>query len=404
MQKKLYSVAQYIQQGEKDTSPASQLMFFAPFCIWAFVSVLYRYTSYYNFINPYLDYDALRYTCLTLLVVRELLFCKWDRLAFTGFTILTWMASMALIAHYNALFDTMCFAFAARNIPFRRIAIASFSTSAAIIIIVVVSSQVGIIPDALVSRSATDIQRHHLGFTHPNTCPGLFFLALCAWTCVRKKNYGIVDMLIALVVVAYLFSMTNSRTANMMSALVAVGALIVAKAPEKYLRNPLCAVVGIGSVAICCFAAVALAWFYDPSVGWMASLNSALSGRLALGHNAFQQYGMPLVGQHVDLYSMSVRYDKVAAAWVPSGKGNVIVDSEYVRMLLNCGLVFLVAEVTMLTLVTARAFKRGEWHLVLAIALIAVFEISETYSMYAFLGCFFLTVGSLFYLPNYQSG
>lgn len=384
----------FLHLDDKDDGIVSQLMFFVPLAVWITARILLSYSAIPTLVGKTITYDHVRVACITCLAIRELLFGKWDRLTLLGAFIFGWMAAMALLAKYNIAFDSIIFIFAGRNVRFDRLVKVMLITLGVSVCIILIAAAIGAIPDSTLKRG--DIVRHQLGFSHPNTFPGIFLFIACSWIYMRDKRYGIVDALAILAISAALFKLTDARAACFVTAAVAVLALVVKWTPEKILRSKPLAFLGIGSVAICAIASIALTVCFDPSIEWMKWLNLKLSGRLQYGHDALVKHGIPLLGQKVDS-GMRTVYDVTTGAWKPAKRtSTTIIDCEYMRFLIACGWPFMVAAISMCTAVCAKAHRNEQWILLLVIAVIAAHGIVENYGPYAFFDPFIFLLGKLF--------
>lgn len=386
----------FLHLDDKDDGIISQLMFFVPLAVWILARILLSYSAMPTLVGKTITYDHVRVVCIICLAIRELLFGKWDRLTLLGAFIFGWMAAMALLAKYNIAFDSIIFIFAGRNIRFDRLVKVMFATLVASTCIVLLATAIGAIPNSTLTRDGDELVRYHLGFSHPNTFPGIFLFIACSWIFMRDKRYGIVDALAILAVTAALFKFTDARAACFVTAAVAALALAVKWIPERILRSKPLAFLGIGSVAICAIVSIALTVCFDPSIEWMKWLNLKLSGRLQYGHDALVKHGIPLLGQKVDS-GMRTAYDVTTGTWKSTKRTSMtIIDCEYMRFLIACGWPFMVAAISMCTAVCAKAHRNEQWILLLVIAVIAAHGIVENYGPYAFFDPFIFLLGKLF--------
>lgn len=385
----------FLHLDERGDSTVSQLLFFIPFVIWMIArTVLFRSTMA-SLLGGNSYYHSIWIFCLGCLVLRELLFGKWDRLAFLGLCTFAFMMSMAAMAKYTAVIETICFVAAGRNVQFKRLVLVSTATLGATCLLVIISAKTGLIVDAIYAIRE-GAPRYQLGFAHPNTGPGILFFVACGWTYLRKEKYGILDCVVICFLTAVLYYFTRARASCAATVCIGLIALLVKRIPKRALKNRAVSFFAVGSVALCAVISIAFTILYDPSISWMASLDHALSGRLQLGHNAIVKYGFPLLGQRVDS-GLTMSFDLMTGQWVKSSRETAtIIDCEYVKFLVMCGWPFLLVGLAMCTCVNYRALRFGDTMLLIVIAIIALHGIAETYGPYAFWNPFAFLLGSLF--------
>ena len=97
-------------------------------------------------------------------------------------------------------------------------------------------------------------------------------------------------------------------------------------------------------------------------------LNDALSGRLQLGQNAFQKYGVPLFGQKI--------------TWVGYGMGAVAgeynyVDCSYMQTMIQYGLIALIIIIAMYTFMMYMAVRLKDYYLQTVLVFILLLSVTE---------------------------
>lgn len=120
-----------------------------------------------------------------------------------------------------------------------------------------------------------------------------------------------------------------------------------------------------------------LHWSYNPENQVWRNLNDLLSGRLALGKSAILKYGVSLFGQEITWIGFSLKKDNIYNA-----SGYNYVDCSYLQILLQFGILFLIAVVGIYTVAVYRAVKQGDYYLVWILLIVLLFAITEPKLMY----------------------
>ena len=362
---------------ERDESALSYALFLVPLGI-IIARVLLSATAFGPQIGQHLPASQVRWAVYGALVMREILFGRYDKRACAALMLFTGMGAIAWHANVFAYVDVLVFAFAARNLRFRTIAKFVFAELLVLAAAVYLCAGLSIIPDILFTSDTPRPPRHALGFSHPNGAAACVLFLLIIWAYLRGDRYGAIDAGVSLVALFAIFRLTDSRSVVLAFLLFALLFLILRLGPGK-LRSPAflkvagpCAFIGIVSLG------VALCIGYDPASAWMQQLDSLVSGRLSLAHSALAEYGMPLFGQDVTLGKGS-RYDYAAHVWVQATAAP-IVDCAYIQILIRCGPLFFLAAIGVVLNAIAYNARQADWMLVIIAIVLAAYGLMEAVS------------------------
>ena len=360
-------------------APLGQVLFFVAFGVWLTARILWT-TWYVAPIAKAMPLDSIRAFCLVLLLVRETIYGRRDLRSLAGFIIATALAATALFVDHTLYFDGICFVFAARDISFKRIACFAFAVMAVLVSFVIVTALLGITTDALYEVGSERGTRHGLGFAHPNKAPQFSVFAFFLWAYLRNDRYSWGDVVGMLAIESFLFYLTNSRAAFMLTILLAILMMVFRYAPASWGKTNVVKVLGVGSVLIVATFAIVFSAIYNPEISWMEQLNSLLSGRIRLSHEALQEFGIPLLGQDVTFGSGS-NYNRFTGEWVTS-TSTLIVDNMYIRVPVQCGLLYFLSSLALCTATTRQLYKQNQLRVLAIIWVIALYGMVENCSSY----------------------
>lgn len=380
----------FINLDKRDQSLLSQALFFIALGTWLVGFILRMRTTFAPKLSPFCSYEGLQNACFVILFVRELLFGRWDSKTFFGFFLFAIMGYMAYTSNNAVLIVTIAFVFCGRNVSFKSITQFFCVVLLALLVVTSACALVGVIPEYV------EGSKHFLGFSDANVATALMSAALVCWIVLRGHKFGVIDALVCLAVIGVLFYLTHLKLPAAMCAVLVVVAFVMKWIPDGFFRNPVVKVVTVGSVVICACVALALAAFYDPSIGWMRALDSLASGRLELGHAAMQKYGFAIAPENRnfnDYVSYSLSKNTMRAIKNPG----IPVSCVYVRLALSCGVVFLVIGAALATASAMRAHANGQWYLLLAIGFMAFTGLFETSCIFVQFDPLLFLMGELFY-------
>lgn len=336
----------------------SNLVFLVPFAIYIFLEAL-RATEF-----AVAWWKPVQLVCLLTIIFKLCLdrYFAVRRLALWFVTAAGLVAVMVSSGHYVAIFAIVLFAFSSGNVDEKAILKCSLWTVLLVWIVTIVGAVIGIIPWNVVVQGTR--VRYNLGFRYTTYSANIFMHLVIIWVYLHKKP-KLIDVFVIMTANVLLFFATDTKVV-FAEIMLLIFAWIFAgwiNLKRKFWK------VFFKSAFIWC-ALIALVFHigYDASIPWMYELNNLVTHRLDLGYRAFQLYGITLFGQEV--------------VWVTSdaqalGKAYFYVDSSFLNVLLNYGLVLFVLLVIGLTGVMKRSINRKNVHECVALLFVALHAITD---------------------------
>ena len=219
--------------------------------------------------------------------------------------------------------------------------------------------------DFVVIGSGTERIRHSFVFNHPNLL-GFYFVSitLCLYYLINKNMYtclgSIVFTATCLILAWFVIYYVDSRMSGI-CLIVILGFFICRLLSVKIVRflpSSITRLLGkifsslfISSLIIFFVLEIAITILYTGDVPFFNYLNSFLSTRLELQHQAFINYGIALFGESISFSMSSVGYS--------------VVDSGYILFIYNYGLFIEVAFIILITFFIAKkyTFSRNGYYL-----------------------------------------
>lgn len=235
---------------------------------------------------------------LLAVVAKLLLFTRYSGwqlgVGFCGFFVLRWVF---LNNHSFWMILGVLFALAAKDADLRRALRAALAVSAVCFAAVALSSLAGWIPTLRIEDAPGVRGRNSFGYGWYNMT-GAALLALCGmylcWRQMKKLCWW--DFLPLAAALIFCDQGPDSRASTICIALL----LLLAAALRLWPRliRPVWVRVLVSAVPLLGFAGSLLSsWFYDGAVPAFQALDTLLSGRLFLGHQAMTQTRLAIAGQ-----------------------------------------------------------------------------------------------------------
>lgn len=240
-------------------------------------------------------------------------------------------------------------------------------------------SLVGMVPNLQYNRAG--VIRNSFGFIYPTDFASHCFYLFLAISYLLKDKFIWTRSLFGVLLSAFIIKYCDARL-NALSILLATVIFIYfyysnGKKLKIFALLPYSAVV---------FASVVTYFSYKFSWSnpFLVSINKLITGRLALGRNAFDTFGVHLFGtRNVQFIGSGGKTEAVI--------GYNYVDSSYVQMLFTYGIVPVILLIIIYVVASRKQYKEGQYILVAILSLIAfncmieAFWFVPTYNIFMFL-------------------
>lgn len=240
-------------------------------------------------------------------------------------------------------------------------------------------SLVGMVPNLQYNRAG--VIRNSFGFIYPTDFASHCFYLFLAISYLLKDKFIWTRSLFGVLLSAFIIKYCDARL-NAMSILLATVIFIYfyysnGKKLKIFALLPYSAVVFASTVTY-------LSYKFSWSNPFLVSINKLITGRLALGRNAFDTFGVHLFGtRNVQFIGSGGKTESVI--------GYNYVDSSYVQMLFTYGIVPVVLLIIIYVVASRKQYKDGQYLLVAILSLIAfncmieAFWFVPTYNIFMFL-------------------
>lgn len=342
--------------------------------IWISINILKR-TWFAGQVLPFVIHDGYRYYCLLLLLTAELIFGRKNKKSAVAAIVAILAVMIAYRAGNKTMVDTICFVFAARDIPFKKTARFSMIISSCIVLLVIITSLLGVIPNPAY-YAENRVTRYSLGFAHPNNGPLFSSFIFMSWAYLRDKRFGIIDAVCIFAFEAFLFYYTNSRTSLIITIILVITMLFFSFRPDsENIKNHKYAMILASGVACIAVFSIAISLLYNPDIAWMEALNKTLSGRIELSHRAFEAYGVSALGKKITFGAAS-NYNLITGEWIKR-KNELILDNMYTRILVNFGWIFSLSAIAAVTFMNYKLATLRQYRLLAIISIAGICGLME---------------------------
>lgn len=240
-------------------------------------------------------------------------------------------------------------------------------------------SLVGMVPNLQYNRAG--VIRNSFGFIYPTDFASHCFYLFLAISYLLKDKLIWTRSLFGVLLSAFIIKYCDARLNALSILLATVIFIYFYYSKEKKLK--IFALLPYSAVV---FASIVtyLSYKFSWSDPFLVSINKLITGRLALGRNAFDTFGVHLFGtRNVQFIGSGGKTESVI--------GYNYVDSSYVQMLFTYGIVPVVLLIIIYVVTSRKQYKDGQYLFVAILSLIAfncmieAFWFVPTYNIFMFL-------------------
>ena len=240
-------------------------------------------------------------------------------------------------------------------------------------------SLVGMVPNLQYNRAG--VIRNSFGFIYPTDFASHCFYLFLAISYLLKDKFIWTRSLFGVLLSAFIIKYCDARLNALSILLATVIFIYFYYSKEKKLK-----IFALFPYSAVIFASIVtyLSYKFSWSNPFLVTVNKLITGRLALGRNAFDTFGVHLFGtRNVQFIGSGGKTESVI--------GYNYVDSSYVQMLFTYGIVPVVLLIIIYVVASKKQYKDGQYLLVAILSLIAfncmieAFWFVPTYNIFMFL-------------------
>ena len=268
----------------------------------------------------------------------------------------------------------------------------SFYTKSVFLFLTILFSQIGLIQDFIFIDGGRN--RHGLGFTWTTTGRILYLHLMLEYIYIRREKITLVEYAVMELLNIWFYRMTDASMAFYLSTMFIVYFAVVHLEKKKFFVSRKIEFLTPLLPVICAVTAIWAQYAYNDKNPLWVSANTFTHGRLRLGHDAIQTYGISLLGRQMEWIGFSMRKMK--------GTYNYV-DSSYLQLLIEFGILFLILVLIIYIALMIRARYHHDYYLIAVLAFLLVFAMTEPRLMNLMYTSFPLIVLAKIKTENYDS-
>lgn len=265
--------------------------------------------------------------------------------------------------HYKAMLIYWFFIVSAHDIELEKIVKVSLFVHFACMFIIILSSVKGIIEDRIYSPGARN--RSSLGYVYTTDSSNYFFHMILMYVYVKKEKISWESIGALMLCNLLIYQLTDTKNSFYMGLFVLIVAALWKMIKVLRKNNLIYKLGSVFCVPILASVMMYLTFCFDRNIPWMVKIDQLITGRLQLGYNGYKNYGIHLWGKAIEWVGGTIWY---------TGEEGVYnyVDSSYIQILLNFGILVFVLICLLFVLLGYKAAKKNDIYLSLVLLAIAV--------------------------------
>lgn len=366
------------------------VLFYLSYVIWLGMNILvdsaYESFAYFSDI-----FGMTNIICLALIGIHLLR----NKFTVSKLPVLFLCGACVLISAVNTgllrIVFTILFIIAAGNQKWKDLIKLSFLVECVLMIFILLSYLNGILPNETILRMDSS-PRYYLGYNYTTLSANYFFHMVLMYIFIKKGKMKVLPYVAIILINVFFYLTTDTKTIFAMVFLVLGAVFFTERISSKWME---CAWIRkflhyvffiFGFVSI--EAILAFRWG-----SWIfPKINSIMTNRLSLGQQAYDQYGISILGQMI---TWNTEFD--------GPDPYMYVDCAYMNVAINYGIVILVLLCAGFTYVMGRALKEKNAMLLICGFFLAGHSISDPQLYMAWYNPFLLLIGAYFYKAGEES-
>ena len=367
-------------------------LFFSAFLLYMTVSILSM--TFFQFWIKGLIVNSVLIFCVALLLIKELLFRKFTKTAvlLSGLVFLTVVILIITQSTrgFNSILYLLLFFVSARDINTEKLCRYSFAISLFLFILVVFSAENGIIINYSGMTAKGFV--NYLGFRYGLYASSVFSNIVLIRLYLKMDHISWFELAIWIGLSVIFFHLTISRLIFFILAIALFFVILMKKIRLNNNTIRMCAHPLVYSYVIIMLFSVYSVLFYDENVGWMRVLNLLLEGRLSMQNRIIILNGLTKLRDNIIIVGNALN-DMGEHA----NGSYLYADNLFINMILNYGIITVIAFTIIITIALQRAYQNGDYKLVFIMSLLAFHGLVDDLVQYLFFNSFYLIIASSLY-------
>lgn len=359
-----------------------KILFFLAFMVYI-VGHFLSGTMYIYILDKSLPYTIWMVACMLALLKIFLVnvYSDWrDLCLIVSIGLIVWASSLNTNTWDMIYYYVMIVA--AQDINFKSIVKVFLATVVTMLVFTIVSAKLGVIAGVTNMRLGSSDLRYALGTVYPTDLAARLFYIELFYIALRKFKLNLPEYITCLSLAAFTYIVTDTKLDVLLMLLLILAVYFkdaIILVLEKIQNLGVTLILGSMVTMI-----VILTYGYNSKMWILNKINNILSGRLSVGHIAFENFNVPFFGQIIEQTGNGGLHHGVYSYF--------FIDCSYIRVLMMNGLFSFLILVAFLVILSNKFLNEKAYSLEIALLFVALSSIIDQHLLEISYNCLLLAM------------
>lgn len=359
-----------------------KMLFFLAFTVYI-VGHFLSGTMYIYILDKSLPYTIWMVACMLALLKIFLVnvYSDWrDLCLIVSIGLIVWASSLNTNTWDMIYYYVMIVA--AQDINFKSIVKVFLATVVTMLIFTIVSAKLGVIAGVTNMRLGSSDLRYALGTVYPTDLAARLFYIELFYIALRKFKLNLPEYITCLSLTVFTYIVTDTKLDVLLMLLLILAVYLkdaIILLLEKIQNLGVTLILGSMVVMI-----IILTYGYSSKMWILNKINNILSGRLSVGHIAFENFNVPFFGQIIEQTGNGGLHHGVYSYF--------FIDCSYIRVLMMNGLFSFLILVAFLVILSNKFLNEKAYSLEIALLFVALSSIIDQHLLEISYNCLLLAM------------
>ena len=359
-----------------------KMLFFLAFMVYI-VGHFLSGTMYIYIIDKSLPYTIWMVACVLALLKIFLVnvYSDWrDLCLVVSIGLIVWASSLNTNTWDMIYYYVMIVA--AQDINFKSIVKVFLATVVTMLIFTIVSAKLGVIAGVTNMRLGSSDLRYALGTVYPTDLAARLFYIELFYIALRKFKLNLPEYITCLSLTVFTYIVTDTKLDVLLMLLLILAVYLkdaIILLLEKIQNLGVTLILGSMVAMI-----IILTYGYSSKMWILNKINNILSGRLSVGHIAFENFNVPFFGQIIEQTGNGGLHHGVYSYF--------FIDCSYIRVLMMNGLFSFLILVAFLVILSNKFLNEKAYSLEIALLFVALSSIIDQHLLEISYNCLLLAM------------
>lgn len=359
-----------------------KMLFFLAFMVYI-VGHFLSGTMYIYILDKSLPYTIWMVACMLALLKIFLVnvYSDWrDLCLIVSIGLIVWASSLNTNTWDMIYYYVMIVA--AQDINFKSIVKVFLATVVTMLVFTIFSAKLGVIAGVTNMRLGSSDLRYALGTVYPTDLAARLFYIELFYIALRKFKLNLPEYITCLSLAVFTYIVTDTKLDVLLMLLLILAVYFkdaIILVLEKIQNLGVTLILGSMVAMI-----VILTYGYNSKMWILNKINNILSGRLSVGHIAFENFNVPFFGQIIEQTGNGGLHHGVYSYF--------FIDCSYIRVLMMNGLFSFLILVAFLVILSNKFLNEKAYSLEIALLFVALSSIIDQHLLEISYNCLLLAM------------